>query len=79
MTTNALAKYHEARPFHPFTIRMLDGQALIVEQPQFLAYSPNSRIATVYFEDGSFELVDLPHITGLEVRRNGARRQRRRG
>jgi hypothetical protein len=77
MTTDSLAKFHRARPFQPFSIRMSDGQALLVEQPEFLAYSPNSRIATVFFEDGSFELVDLLHITGLEVAQNGRRRARK--
>ena len=74
MTTEGLRKLHKAEPFRPFVIRLGDGQALPVRHPEFLAYSPNSRIATVYAEDGSFELVDLLLITGLEVGRNGRRR-----
>jgi hypothetical protein len=42
-----------------------------------LAYAPKSRIATVYFPDGSFELVDLLLVTGLEVRGNGKKLKRR--
>ena len=74
MTTEALSKIHKAKPFRPFIIRLGDGQALPVNHPEFLAYSPNSRIATVYAHDGSFELVDRLLITGLEVGRNGQRR-----
>jgi hypothetical protein len=77
MTTQALRKLHKAEPFRPFVSRLGDGQALPVRHPEFLAYSPNSWIATVYAEQGSFELVDLL-ITGLEVSRNGRRRSTKR-
>jgi hypothetical protein len=36
-----------------------------------LAYAPKSRLATVYRKDGSFEIVDLLLVTGLEVTSNG--------
>lgn len=78
MTTEALRRLHTARPFQPFYLRLGDGQELPVEHPEFLAYAPSSRTATVYFDDGSFEIVDLLLVTGLEVR-NGRRPHRRRG
>ena len=79
MTTEEVRKLHQARPFQPFVIRIGDGQALPVDHPEFLSYSPNSRTMTVYSKDGSFEIVDLLLVTGLEVR-NGrpARRGKRR-
>ena len=67
MTTEALHKLHVTRPFVPFYIRLGDGQKLPVAHPEMLAYAPKSRLATVWFEDGSFELVDLLLVTGLEV------------
>jgi hypothetical protein len=75
MTTEALYKLHTARPFQPFAIRLGDGQRLPVSHPEMLAYAPRSRTATVYRDDGSFEIVDLLLVTGLEVR-NGRKRQR---
>jgi hypothetical protein len=78
MTTDALHKFHMARPFVPFALRLGDGQKLPVEHPEMLAYAPKSRLATVYFKDGSFEIVDLLLVTGLEVPSNG-RKLRRRG
>ena len=45
-----------------------DGQALPVDHPEFLSYAPNSRTMTVYSKNGSFEIVDLLLVTGLEVR-----------
>ncbi|MGA3067099.1 MAG: hypothetical protein ABSF29_09655 [Tepidisphaeraceae bacterium] len=77
MTTDALYKLHVARPFAPFALRLADGQRMPVEHPEMLAYSPKSRLATVYFKDGSFELVDLLLVTGLEVKSNGHKHRRK--
>lgn len=77
MTTEALSKLHQARPFQPFILRLGDGQALPVNHPEMLAYAPKSRTATVYRSDGSFEIVDLLLVTGLEVFRGGSARRRR--
>jgi hypothetical protein len=77
MTTDALYRLHSARPFTPFYLRLGDGQRLPVEHPEMLAYAPKTRMATVYFKDGLFELVDLLLVTGLEVPANGRRRSRR--
>ena len=67
MTTEALSKLHKAQPFQPFVIRLGDGQALPVAHPEMLAYAPKQRTASVFFEDGSFEIIDLLLVTGLEV------------
>jgi hypothetical protein len=77
MTTEALHKIHTARPFVPFAVRLGDGQRLPVEHPEMLAYAPKSRLATVYFKNGSFEIVDLLLVTGLEVSSNGRKHRRR--
>jgi hypothetical protein len=76
MTTEALRKLHVTRPFVPFYLRLGDGQRLPVQHPEMLAYAPNSRLATVYFEDGNFEIIDLLLVTGIEVNSNGQNIQR---
>ena len=75
MTTEELHKLHTARPFQAFRIRLGDGQALPVEHPEMLAYAPKHRAATVYRKNGSFQIIDLLLVTGLEVRmpHNGRR------
>jgi hypothetical protein len=78
MTTEELRRLHTAKPFQPFSIRLGDGQSLRVDHPEFLAYAPKSRTAVVYFKDGSFEIVDLLLMTGLELHANGRRRKRAR-
>jgi hypothetical protein len=77
MTTEALYRVHTARPFVPFYLRLGDGQKLPVAHPEMLAYSPKSRLAMVFLKDGSFEIVDLLLVTGLEVMPNGLKRKRR--
>lgn len=77
MTTEALSKLHQARPFQPFVLRLGDGQALPVDHPEMLAYAPKSRTATVYRSDGSFKILDLLLVKGLEVFRGGSARRRR--
>ena len=76
MTTEALYKVHTACPFIPFFLRLDDGQKLPVSHPEMLSYSPKSRLAMVFLKDGSFEIVDLLLVTGLEVMPNGRKRQR---
>ena len=78
MTTEAVHRLHQARPFQPFVIRLGDGQALPVEHPEFLAYAPNSRTMTVYSADGSFQIVDLLLVTGLAVKNGRALRRGKR-
>jgi len=67
MTTEALSKLHHASPFRPFHIRLGNGKAFPVARPEMLAYAPKQQTAFVYFENGSFEIIDLPHVIGLEV------------
>ena len=78
MTTEAVQRLHQARPFQPFVVRLEDGQALPIKHPEFLAYSPNSRTMTVYSTDGSFEIVHLLRVTGLEVKNPRAIRRGKR-
>lgn len=78
MTTDALLERHRARPFQPFSIGIGDGQALRVDHPEMLAYAPKGRTAVVYKPDGSFQIIDLLLVTGLQVDapRPGRRRRR---
>jgi hypothetical protein len=77
MTTEQLSALHRARPFRPFTIRLGDGQKLSVPHPEMLSYAPKSRIAVVHRIDGSFQIVDLLLVTGLDVHapRNGTKQR----
>jgi hypothetical protein len=78
VTTDAVRTLHQAHPFRPFVIRLDDGKVLPVDQPEFLSYAANSRTMTVYSKDGSFEIVDMLLVTGLEVRDGRAARRGKR-
>jgi hypothetical protein len=54
------------------------ARKLPVPHPEMLAYAPKSRLATVYLKEGSFEIVDLLLVTGLEVMPSNGRKHSRR-
>jgi hypothetical protein len=78
VTTGELHRVHRTRPFRPLSIRLGDGQVLPVPHPEMLSHAPRSRTAVVYRNDGSFEIVDLLLVMGLDVHppTNGRRRAR---
>jgi hypothetical protein len=80
MSPLKLKTLREARPFRPFAIRLADGRALRIPHREFLAVSPNERLAVVFDEDGSPEAVELLMITSLRplADRRPRRRPRRR-
>jgi hypothetical protein len=77
MTIEQLRKLHQARPFQPFDIHLADGRLLPVEHPEFLAITPPGRTIGAGLRDGTIEIVDLPVVTSLKPRREGAGRARR--
>jgi hypothetical protein len=78
MTIEELSRMHQARPFQPFDIFLVDGRSLPVEHPEFLSRSPGGRTIAVGLADGSHEIVDLLLVVSLKPRANGASRRRRR-
>lgn len=61
-----------AEPFQPFTVRLSDGQRLVIEHPEFLAISPTRDTLLVFKPDGNFSIVQADQITALETRRRRA-------
>lgn len=68
MNRNEIQALHEARPFHPFTIRIGGIRELPVPHPDFLALSPSEDIAIVFRPDGGFNVVDVQRVSDLEVK-----------
>jgi len=67
MTSEQLRAAHRATPFRPFTIRMADGRAFPIAQPDFLSMSPVGRTVVIYHADDSASIVDLLLMTELEL------------
>jgi hypothetical protein len=67
MTTQALQSAMRARPFRPFTLRLIDGRALHVPHPDYIAHKPGSSVAGVVTDDDAAIIVDLMQIVSIEV------------
>ena len=67
MNIAILRELHEARPFVPFKITMADGRKLPVVHNEFLAFFPTGRAAMLTHGDDRFTLIDLLHITAVDV------------
>jgi hypothetical protein len=66
-----------AQPFRAFDIHLADGRSLPVEHPEVLAIPPAGRTIAVALADGTFEFVDVRHVTSLKPRPDGNSRRRR--
>lgn len=68
----------QREPFQPFLIHVADGGRIPVKHVDFVFLAPTGREVIVYQPDGTWQILDVPLITRLEVsRKNGARRPRR--
>jgi hypothetical protein len=76
MTVEQLRNVHQAKPFHPYTLKVADGSRIVVRHPEFLSVSPVGRTVIVWQPDGSFEVVDLLLVASILVQ-DGKTRARR--
>jgi hypothetical protein len=56
-----------AQPFRPFTIRLADQRTFLVPHPEYAYIHPKGRFVIVTHDDGSFDLAEMPLITGIHV------------
>jgi hypothetical protein len=80
MRAEQLREAHGARPFKPFTIRMTNGRSVPIPHPEFLSVSPTGRVIVIYDKDGDANILDLVHVTELDMsRRANAQKRSRNG
>jgi hypothetical protein len=60
------------QPFQPFVIHMADGRRTPVKHMDFVLLAPSGREIIVYQPDNSWQVLDVPLITRLEVSRKNA-------
>jgi hypothetical protein len=70
MTIEQLQIFHLARPFRPFIMHLADGRRLAVGHPELLSTAPGGRSVSVYQPDETSTVVDLTHVTDLEISTN---------
>jgi len=78
MRVEEIRKAHQARPFRPFTLRTSDGREYEVRHPEFLAMSPTGRTLVVADTDGTFDHIDVVHVTSIHFNSGRSRSRRRR-
>jgi len=67
MTIDKIRDYHGRRPFVRFDIRASDGRVYTVDHPEFLMQSCNGRTVSYTRDDDREIVIDVTHITSLEV------------
>lgn len=67
MTIEAIRKYHETRPFRPFTVVLADGTRIPVRHPEMLAHPGAGRTILIFEGPDAHHVVDLLLVTSLEV------------
>lgn len=72
MTVKEVRNLYEARPFKPFILHLADGRAIPVEHPELMLPAPSGRTIFVYQPDDSFNIIDLPLVTGIEIKPDGS-------
>jgi hypothetical protein len=69
MSIKELREVNRATPFHAYTVRTTDGDAIRVPHPDFMLIPPIGETVIVVDQEGGKHLVDADHITKLEIRR----------
>jgi len=69
MSIKELREINSATPFHAYTVRTSEGDAIQVPHPDFMFVPPIGETVIVVDQEGGKHLVDADHITKLEIRR----------
>ena len=75
MSPERVKELHEARPFHPFKLRLGDGSVVPVTHPELMAFFPGGRSVVVTSRD-RLEIVDLFLVAAVELSTNGKGRRK---
>lgn len=67
MTIERLRDQIQAEPFRRFTIHLADGRDVEVHHREFIAFSASGRTIVVFQPDDRMNIIDLLHVTDLEV------------
>ena len=68
MTAEQVRKARGQAPFKAFTIHLSDQRRFEIPHPDFLWVMPGGRTIGVADEKGAAEIIDLVHVTSLELK-----------
>lgn len=66
MTIQEVQRQLRKEPFEPFRILTADGQTYDVRHPENLAFAGKGRLVSVGLDDGTFMILDLLLVTGIQ-------------
>ena len=67
MTIDKVNEFWKRQPFSPFDIRVSGGRVYTVDHPDFLMRSRDNKTITFTTEDNREVVIDMAHITSLEM------------
>jgi hypothetical protein len=67
MTNEQVRALWKAQPFRPFALHVADGRSFHVPHSEFLSLDPRGRIAIVWDQSGTFNVVDVMLVKDIEV------------
>ena len=74
MSANELRQLLRASPDRPITICMASKKRYAIRHPEFAALSPDGSILIVWLEGGGHDVLDVPLIERVEVRKRTSSR-----
>jgi hypothetical protein len=77
MNVEEIRELYSAAPFQPFEIVLTNGTRLLVDHPEFLAFSRDFRTVCLSKIDAGTQRVDVKLIVSLEEAANGSRPRKR--
>lgn len=66
MDRDAIRRKQFTHPFEPFAIRLVGGEKVEVDRPEFLLHSRSGRKVTFSAPDGRYLAIPLDQIAGLD-------------
>ena len=77
MNTNELKDVYGAAPFQPFEMVLTNGARVLVDHPEFMAFSQDYRTVYVSKHDGGVQRIDIKLVVAIDDAKNGARKRKR--
>ena len=71
MKPTTIRDMRDQTPFRPFEIHLADGRSLAVVTPDHIMISPTNQEFALYHADGTLDVVDASHVTGLRRQAGG--------
>lgn len=52
----------------PFTLKMDNGEKIVIKHPDFILLTPNKRTALVVHDDNHFDIIDIDHVSSISTK-----------